>query len=169
MGEQSTIDWQVLNADSVTITELGNVSANGNRAVSPARTTQYRLTARNAGGEATATATVVVEEQPPAQFLACTVSPMNVLAGESATITFDTANADTVSISGVGPVGTSGTQVVTPTETTTYTLTANNARGPVTCTVTVQVIPGPVPTQSSVLPLTHPRSLPGRTLHWHGM
>jgi len=47
-GGQSTLDWQVLNADTVAISEIGNVASNGQRNVSPARTTQYRLTARNA-------------------------------------------------------------------------------------------------------------------------
>lgn len=140
-GDQSTLDWQVLNADTVTITELGTVQANGQRNVSPARTTQYRLTARNARGEVSAVATVTVEEQPAAQFLACTVSPMTIMTGESATITYATANADQVNISGIGSVETSGSRVVTPTANTTYTLTATNARGPVTCSVTVQVTP----------------------------
>jgi len=146
MGQQSTIDWQVLNADTVSITNLGTVSANGTRNVSPTTTTQYVLTATNSAGSATASTTIVVEELPAAQFLACTVSPMTILAGESATITYSTANADQVSISGgIGNVGTSGTQVVTPTENTTYTLTATNARGPVTCTVSVQVTQGSAP------------------------
>lgn len=145
-GQQSTIDWQVLNADSVTISpEVGSVSANGTRAVSPRTTTQYRLTARNSRGEVSATATVVVEEAPSAQFTACSVSPMNIMAGESATITYATSNADTVEISGIGNVATSGSQVVTPTQTTSYTLTARNATGSTTCSVTVQVTTGTAP------------------------
>ena len=144
-GQQSTLDWQVLNADSVTITELGTVPGNGSRAVSPTRTTQYRLTARNRNGEATATTTVVVEEQPAAQFTACSVSPTTILTGESATITYATSNADAVEISGIGNVATSGTQVVSPTATASYTLTARNARGPVTCNLTVQVTEGSAP------------------------
>jgi len=145
-GQQSTIDWQVLNADSVTISpEIGSVAANGTRNVSPRTTTQYRLTARNRNGEVSATTTVVVEEDPPAAFTACSISPMNIMSGESATITYAASNADTVSISGIGNVGTSGTQVVTPTQTTTYTLTATNSRGPVTCNVTVQVTQGTAP------------------------
>jgi len=146
MGEQSTIDWQVLNADTVTITNIGSVPGNGTRSVSPTRTTQYVLTATNSAGSATASTTIVVEELPPAQFTACSISPMTIIAGESATITWNTANADQVSISGgVGNVGNAGTQVVTPTENTTYTLTANNQRGPVTCTVSVQVTQGTAP------------------------
>ncbi len=139
-GQQSTIDWQVLNADTVTITPgIGNVSASGSRAVSPTTTTQYRLTARNRKGEVSATTTVVVEAAPAAQFTACSVSPMNIMTGESATITYATTNADTVEISGIGNVATSGTRVVSPTSTTTYNLTARNAQGSANCSVTVQV------------------------------
>jgi len=140
-GQSSTIDWQVLNADSVIISELGTVDAkNGTRAVTPTRTTQYTLTARNSVSQATATTTITVEEQPAAQFLSCSVSPTNIQVGESATITYSTSNADTVSITpGIGTVPASGSRVVSPTETTSYTLTATNARGPVTCGVTVSV------------------------------
>ncbi|MEJ7606630.1 MAG: PKD domain-containing protein [Bryobacteraceae bacterium] len=145
-GEQSTIDWQVLNADTVTITPgIGTVGNNGSRQVSPAQTTRYTLTARNSSGDVTATTTVVVEALPPAQFLACTVSPMNIMPGESATITYNTANADQVMISGIGPVDSSGSRVVSPTQTTSYTLTATNAAGPVLCNLTVQVTPGTAP------------------------
>jgi hypothetical protein len=145
-GQQSTIDWQVLNADSVTITpEIGTVPGNGTRNVSPTTTTQYRLTARNRAGEATATATIVVEAAPPASFTACTASPMTILAGESATLIWATSNADSVEISGIGPVAASGSRAVSPTQTTTYTLTARNAQGPVTCSVAVQVTQGTAP------------------------
>jgi hypothetical protein len=140
-GQSSTIDWQVLNADSVTISSLGAVdSKNGTRAVTPTATTQYTLTARNSVSQATATTTITVEEQPAAQFLSCSVSPTNIMAGESATITYSTSNADTVTITpGIGTVPGNGTRVVSPTATTNYTLTATNARGPVTCGLTVTV------------------------------
>lgn len=139
-GEQSTLDWQVVGADSVTISGVGTVPANGQRAVSPTQTTTYTLTARNSRGEVTAIAQVMVEQQPLAQFLSCTASPATITTGEVSTIAWSTANADTVSISGgIGAVSSSGSRQVTPTSTTTYTLTANNARGPVTCNVTVTV------------------------------
>ena len=140
-GQSSTIDWQVLNAESIEITEVGrNLANSGSQTVNPTRTTQYRLTARNAGGEVSATTTVVVEEQPRPQFLTCTVTPMNITRGESATIAFATSNATDVTISGgIGSVGSSGSRVITPTETTTYTLTGRGEGGESTCTVTVQV------------------------------
>lgn len=139
-GQQSTIDYQVANAETVTISEIGSVPpTGGSRQVSPTRTTRYVLTATNRAGSQTATAVVTVEELPPAQFLACTVSPANITAGESATITYSTSNATDVTISGIGSVAAIGNRVVSPTETTTYTLTANSAGGPATCQVTVQV------------------------------
>jgi hypothetical protein len=68
------------------------------------------------------------------------------MSGEAATISFATANADSVTISGgVGSPGTSGSVQVMPTQTTTYTLTANNARGPATCNLTVTVTEGQAP------------------------
>jgi hypothetical protein len=76
----------------VTITNLGTVDANGQRSVTPNQTTSYRLTARNPRGEVSAVATVVVELEPRAQFLSCTVSPANITAGETATISYATVS-----------------------------------------------------------------------------
>jgi len=142
-GETSTLDWQVIGADTVTITGIGDVPANGQRQVSPTQTTQYRLTARNARGDVTAIATVTVEAQPAAVFNTCSISPTTITAGETATISYSSSNADTVTISPAtgGSLGTSGTVVVSPTQNTTYTLTANNPRGPVTCQVALTVNP----------------------------
>jgi len=70
-------------------------------------------------------------------------NPTNIVTGESATLSWTTQNATRVDISGVGTsLPTSGSRVVTPTQTTTYTLTATGPDGatsvaaPVTVTVT---------------------------------
>ncbi|HET8549298.1 MAG TPA: OmpA family protein [Bryobacteraceae bacterium] len=143
-GQSSTIDWQVVNADTVTITDIGSgLPQSGSRAVTPARTTQYRITARNRAGEVSATTTVVVEEVPRALLTACHVSPTNITAGETATIFWSAQNANTVNITGgIGSVDPSGSRMVSPTETTTYTITAEGAPGTpaATCTVTVTVM-----------------------------
>jgi len=65
-GQSATLRWAVQGADTVTIDQgIGNVAANGNRSVSPAARTTYRLTARNAGGETNSTALVNVTDPPP--------------------------------------------------------------------------------------------------------
>lgn len=144
-GQSSVLQWQVLNADTVDISGIGRVDPRGGTtSVSPTDTTTYRLTARNAKGEVNETATVTVQRLQ-AQILACTAQPMTINAGESATIVFATQNATSVSISGIGTVPASGSQVVTPAQTTTYTITAGNDVGNTSCTVTVQVTPGQAP------------------------
>lgn len=60
-GGSSTLNWVVLNANTVTINNgIGTVTAEGSVEVSPAATTTWTLTATNAQGTATATATVNV-------------------------------------------------------------------------------------------------------------
>jgi hypothetical protein len=67
-------------------------------------------------------------------------SPGHIIPGGSATLSWDVSGAATVSIDpGIGNVGLSGTRVVFPTTTTTYTLTATNAVGNVTATARIVV------------------------------
>ncbi|MEO7145168.1 MAG: OmpA family protein [Bryobacteraceae bacterium] len=143
-GKASQLSWKVLNADTVSITTIGVVQASGNASVSPTTTTTYQLTARNKTSEDNATATVVVT-QPKVELTSCSATPTNIMAGESATLTYQTVNATQVSISGLGSEANSGSVTVTPTATTTYTITAANQFGSNTCNVTVTVTPGQMP------------------------
>ncbi|MBS1872635.1 MAG: OmpA family protein [Acidobacteria bacterium] len=143
LGQQSTLAWQVLNATEVTVDAIGAVQPTGSSSVSPKQTTTYKLTARNAISEANATATVVVNVQPTA-FTACYATPTNINLGEAATVYFQTTNATAVTVTPPVPgVGTSGSFVVSPTQTTTYTLLATGAGGTSSCAVTVSVNTGP--------------------------
>jgi hypothetical protein len=146
-GQTSTLSWAVQNATTVTISPgIGSVNpTNGSVTVSPTATTTYTLTATNAQGSQNATATVVVN-QPQPQLTVCTAVPMTINQGESATLYFQSLNATGVTISpAVGAVGNNGSVVVTPTASTTYTVTANNTFGSATCSVAVQVTPGTGP------------------------
>ena len=74
------------------------------------------------------------------------VAPLVIYLGETADLSWNVENAASVTIdNGVGSVATTiGTQEVTPTETTTYTLTATNGNGSTLGEATVTVIPEPV-------------------------
>ncbi len=66
--------------------------------------------------------------------------PASIAEGGSSTLSWQTTNATTVTISqGVGTVPGAGSTTVSPAQTTTYTLTAGGDGGPVTSTVTVAV------------------------------
>jgi hypothetical protein len=67
-------------------------------------------------------------------------SPGLIVPGESSTLSWDVSGAATVSIDQqIGNVALSGTRVVLPTKTTTYTLTATNVVGTVTATAQVVI------------------------------
>ncbi|MEK7404640.1 MAG: OmpA family protein [Acidobacteriota bacterium] len=145
VGGTSTLVWQIENADSAEITTLGRVDPRGGAStVAPTQTTSYRLTARNRFGEVSETVTVTVE-QPQVRILFFQASPVNIIAGESSTLSWQTENAEQVTLSEAGAVALSGNTVVSPARTTTYTLTARNRLGEVTASATVQVTPGTVP------------------------
>ena len=59
-GQKSTLNWSTEGADTVTITPFGSTELNGARDVTPTVTTTYVLTATNAAGSTTASATVTV-------------------------------------------------------------------------------------------------------------
>ncbi|MBS1829296.1 MAG: OmpA family protein [Acidobacteria bacterium] len=144
-GEATSLTWTVENADEVTIDGIGRVDARGGSTnLSPEQTTTYKLTARNRGGEVSETVTVTVQ-RPDARIIFFTASPMNVVAGQSTTLSWQTENADTVEISGVGGVAQSGSQTVTPDGNTTYVITARNRFGQATSQVAVRVTPAPMP------------------------
>lgn len=91
---------------------------------------------------------------PPPKPVTATLSanPSSILAGQSSTLTWSTEAADEVALDGQ-KVNASGSQSVSPTQTTTYHLTAKGAGGTqeATAQVTVtQPTPTPTPTPTPV-------------------
>lgn len=65
-GQSANLRWGVDNSDSVSISGgIGTVPSSGSRAVSPASTTTYRLTATGAGGTTERSVTLSVTAAPP--------------------------------------------------------------------------------------------------------
>ena len=89
---------------------------------------------------------------PPASPTASlSASPDTVQPGQGVTLTWQTTNATDVSIDGIGAVQASGSQQVSPSQSTTYTLTAKGPGGSqqATARVTVSAPPPPPPTQAA--------------------
>lgn len=138
-GQTANLTWTSTNATSVAITpsvlgdDVTSVALSGAAAVSPTASTTYTATATGAGGTtATATATV--------NLLGVTLvaSPATIGPGQNATLAWTSANATSVSIDqGIGAVGSSGSQIVSPAATTIYTITATNGTATATATATV--------------------------------
>jgi hypothetical protein len=154
-GQSSTLAWNVPNATSVNISSVGTgLNSAGTATVKPTVTTTYNLTATGSGGQSiTASVTVTVGASKPA-IIRFAASPTNISKGGSSLLSWTTTGASSVTInSGVGTVPVNGSQSVSPTATTTYTLTATGADGvtSVSAAVTVTVAGAGVP---SVLSFT---------------
>ena len=88
---------------------------------------------------------------PAAPTASLSASPDTIDKGASTTLTWQTTNATDVSIDGIGAVQPSGSQSVTPTDSTTYHLVAKGAGGTqeATARVTVNAPPTPPPPPSA--------------------
>jgi peptidoglycan-associated lipoprotein len=73
------------------------------------------------------------------------VSPNSIQAGQSASLTWQTTNATDVSIDGIGAVQANGSQSVSPTDSTTYHLTAKGAGGTQDASARITVTQPPPP------------------------
>lgn len=82
---------------------------------------------------------------PPQPTASLTANPNSIQRGESTTLSWQTTNATDVSIEGIGAVQPNGSQQVTPTESTTYRLTARGAGGTQEATARVTVAAPPAP------------------------
>jgi len=84
-GEYSILNWNVINAEEVILTSVGNVENNGEKIIYPENTTTYTLSAINPAGSATANVTVTVLN-PLSERPSNTVKSFYALPGESGSL-----------------------------------------------------------------------------------
>jgi peptidoglycan-associated lipoprotein len=91
---------------------------------------------------------------PPAPTASLSVNPSSIQTGQSATLSWQTSNATDVSIDGIGAVQANGSQSVSPTDSTTYHLTAKGSGGSqeATARITVTQPPPPPPPPAAAAP-----------------
>jgi hypothetical protein len=138
-GSSTTLSWNSSHATGVSISGLGTQAPSGSVQVSPNSTTTYIATATGPGGNATASAMVTVSGSGSGPRITLSAQPGTITSGNSAVLSWTASNANSVTISGVGTFGASGSADVTPATTTTYTATADGAGGSATSSVTVTV------------------------------
>ncbi|MEG9438366.1 DUF1929 domain-containing protein [Edaphobacter sp. HDX4] len=125
-GGSSTLTWSSSNAVSAKLN--GNsVAVNGSQTVSPTSTTTYTFVATGSSGTtASAQATVTIVSGSPTASISA--NPTTISAGGSSTLTWSTTNDTSADLNGTA-VPLNGSQVVSPTTTTNYKLTAHGAAG----------------------------------------
>jgi hypothetical protein len=178
-GQSTDLNWRTADAANVSITNLGDVAAQGDRSVNPTKTTKYELTAMGPGGRATQDVTVGVNTQPVATISLSQPEVRYHKVGDkvvedgSTTISWSATDANSVMVDPINSHAMTGSQSIDakPKQTSTgpinenitYTVTASNAcGGTVTRTATLHVTgsidPAPGITIASVFyPTAYPR------------
>jgi hypothetical protein len=137
-GGEVTLSWKISGASSYGVISPGDsfVSYVGTKKVMVTQSTSFELRANTSGGTFTASAPVTVLGAAPG-ITSFTATP----SGASTTLAWSvTGEGVTLSLApGIGDVTGQTSVVVQPTSTTTYTLTATNAAGTATKSVTVIV------------------------------
>jgi hypothetical protein len=179
-GQSTSLNWNSMNAVDTSITGIGPVAATGDRAVAPKQNTNYVLTAKGPGGEATQTITIDVNTEPTTT-LALSQPEVRyhkigdkLVEQDSATLNWSASNATSASLEPLGDTSMNGSQTVTaaPKQTSTgpineditYTFTTSNAcGGSLTKTATLHLVgsidPAPPVTLAS---LFYPTAFPTR-------
>ncbi len=129
-GESAMLEWTSTYAVSAELDQgIGAVAVSGAHSVSPAQTTAYAITVRNANGvEATASATVTVRDPPPTVTLSA--AQTTITSGQSTTLEWSSTGAVSAELDqGIGAVAVAGMRSVSPTQTTAYTITVRTSDG----------------------------------------
>jgi hypothetical protein len=127
-GGSSTLTWTTKNCTTANLNGT-SVALNGSEVVSPTTTTTYRITCSNAAGQSDwgqVTVTVGSSGGPPAAGISA--NPTSIAPGGSSTLTWTTKNCTTANLNGTS-VALNGSEVVSPTTTTTYRITCSNTAG----------------------------------------
>jgi len=146
LNETSTLSWISSDAISGNIQPgIGNVGLTGSRIVSPTSTTIYSGIFINDFSSSSCQTTLVVNLRPltpPSPILSCSISasPSSITQGANSTLSWLAENASSTTIdNSIGNVSSTGSMVVSPANTTIYTMTAINSSSTVNCNTTITV------------------------------
>jgi len=137
-GDPITFLWTQTAGPQVTLS--GPTTSRPTFSAAAGQTYNFRLVVKDdQGGQGQAAVRISTSAANRAQILSFIATPAQITAGQAVTLTWKTQNADTANIAGIGNVSVNGSLTVSPTQTTTYTLTARNSVNDETSTVTVTV------------------------------
>jgi peptidoglycan-associated lipoprotein len=152
-GEDVNVTWTSKDAKSVTINGQ-TVDKTGSRKFNPDSTTTYMAVATRGKKEARDSKVVAVSPRPPRPGVTISLDRDAITRGQSASLKWSSTNADRVEISELGTVTGSGSRVVSPSQSTTYTATATSAGGTDTASTRLTVTEEPVVAPAESRPRT---------------
>lgn len=138
-GAEITLNWGSVNADTLKINGYPHPLSGVKQSIVNS-TKDYIIEAVGPGGTTTVKIPVRVTTTDPPIINKFFISPEMINEGSQAKITWQATNADKCSIDqGIGDVAVAGQVVVSPTDDTTYKLTATSAKGTTTAICRISV------------------------------
>jgi hypothetical protein len=140
-GQSSTLSWSSANATSCTGTNFSTGNAtSGSVTVSPIGTTTYTVNCSGSAGSASASTTLTVSAGLTASL---TANPISISGGQSSTLTWSSNNANSCTGTNFSTGNaTSGSVAVSPSATTTYSISCTGSSGTISASATVTVVNG---------------------------
>jgi peptidoglycan-associated lipoprotein len=154
-GEDVRVSWTSKDAKEVTINGEA-VDKNGSKAYSPNATTTYTAVARRGSKQALDSKTVNVTPRPNRPTIRITADQDAITRGQSTNLRWASTDADRVTITDLGTVPATGSRIVAPAQSTTYTATAAGPGGSESASARVTVT-------EETPPETRPRTNPPTT------
>jgi hypothetical protein len=147
-GDSATLSWKVSNATQLTLDPGVGVVTGTSLTVFPSLNTTYTLTAQSGGSKATATAAINVNPKGTGPIVSFIASPPQAAPGDKVTLIWKLGvPISSLSVAGLPPLPKAATSVqVTPSSTTSYTLTVQpqDSTPPASSTVLARISPKPV-------------------------
>jgi hypothetical protein len=144
LKNSSALTWHIEGAETVFINpDLGAVGQDGKLSVTPKLSTTYTLTAVNEGGSSSLAVDIIVVPKDNTGLPiinSFNANPGSINPGSSANLTWNVSGADLVQIDpGLGLFPGSGWAKVSPKQTTSYTISAQNDAGIIVSTTQLLV------------------------------
>lgn len=154
-GEDVRVTWTSKDAKQVALNGKP-VDKNGAEVFTPDNTTTFTVVGMRGKKEARDSKVVAVTPRPAKPTIRISADQEAINRGQSTTLRWSSNNADRVEISELGTVPSSGSRVVSPSQSTTYNATATGAGGTENAsarvTVTEETAPGDRPRTSTTGP-----------------
>src|SRR3989344_2638844 len=168
-GQNSTLSWTSSNVTSCSAPWTNATTTAGFQVVSPESTTTYEISCVGAGGTATSSATITVNTgggggNPPSVSLSA--NPSSIFLGATSTLSWNGSNVDSCVAPWATATTTSGSQIVSPATTTSYSILCSGINGNASATTTITVS---ATSSLSVILTANPPTIPlgaTSTLSW---
>lgn len=123
----TTLSWSSSNASSCSASWTTSNSISGSQIVGPTVSTTYTITCSGSGGSTTSAPVTVNVLGPPSVSLKA--SSTSITSGSSTTLSWSSSNTSSCTAPWTSSKATSGSQVLSPTASTIYTISCSNSAG----------------------------------------